>query len=276
MKGKNYVKIGLLIATSLWCMPAYAQILVGPIAGAQMCLLGFGNKDNKELYHVRPFLGFHAGGSLAFRVSKDFFLQTSVLYSWKGKHLEGKEDSLFRQNVNYQYIDVPILFTKELKLKAGNSRYYKIYLGAGPQVSYWIGGKGVLANSDLNENGINPPAYDLPYHVTFTRKDPADVAEDEMNIQVPNRIQLALNFSAGVILEPDPFNRIMVSLQYSMGHSFLSDESHGDFGHDGVVVYKDDLQTRFHTISLSAAYFIDLQTETKDKGKSTMNKKRRR
>lgn len=269
---------GVIVTACLMCFvfPVHGQILVGPIAGGQVCFVNFENKDNKDLYRVNPDFGYHAGGSIAFRVRKDFFLQTSVLYSQKGKNLKGKADSLFRQTTTYRYIEAPILFTKELKLKFGQSRFYKVYLGVGPQVSYWLGGKGVLANSELNENGINPPEYDLPYHVTFTGKDPDEVADDEMNVQLPNRIQLGLNFSAGMILEPDRFNRFMISAQFSMGHSFLSDESQGDFGLPGVLFYKDDLHTRFHVISLSAAYFIDLQTETKDKGKSTINQKKRR
>lgn len=242
-----------------------------------MSFLSFDNKDNKDLYSVGPSFGFHAGASLSFKVRNNFFLQTSILYSQKGKRLDGKEDETFKQVAKYQYIDMPILFTKEVKLKLGKDKFYKVHLGVGPQISYWLGGKGVLSNSDLNENGINPPAYDLPYRVTFGgAMDPAEIPDDEMNIEVPNRVQLGINLSAGFVFEPDRFNRFMVSAQYSLGHSFLSQESEGNFGLNGILYYKDDLHTRFHTASLSVFYFIDLQTETKNKGKSTIKQKKRK
>jgi len=278
-KRVSYVHYILLTALclSIGASCANGQILVGPVAGGQVCFLSFYNKDNKDLYKIKPYYGFNAGGSISFRVRNDFFLQTSVLYSQKGKHMKGREDSLFNLSVKYRYIDVPILFTKELKVKFGKDRFYKIHLGIGPDVSYWLGGKGVLANSDLNENGINPPNYDLPYHVTFKKIDQTEVAEDEMNVQNPNRIQLGMIFSAGAVFEPDKFNRFMVSAQYTLGHSFLSPpEGQGDFGHQNVLFYKDDLQTRFHVIAVSVAYFLDLNTEERKKGKSTINEKKPR
>jgi len=248
------------------------QILVGPVMGGQMSFITFGDKSNKDLYKVKPYFGFHAGGSISFRVRKDFFLQTSILYSQKGKKMTGKQDQLFKNFATYRYIDVPILFTREVKVRFKGNKFYKVQLGAGPTVSYWLSGKGLLRNSDLNENGINPPSYDLPYHVTFG-KPPEEVVKGEMNVQHPNRVQLGLNFSAGVIFEPTGLNKFMVTARYELGHSYLSPEDKGEFGLAGNLNYSDDLKIRIKTISLSVFYYIDLKTEERKKGKSTVKLK---
>lgn len=242
---------------------ASAQILVGPVAGGNLNWIRFDNNDNKELYSVKPVIGFHVGGSIAFRVRKRFFLQTSILYSQKGRELVGKEDPLFRDIVKYNYIDIPMLYTAEFKAKLGKEKEFKWYLGAGPTISYWLGGKGVMKNSDLNENLIN----ELDYKITFN-KSSANVKENEMNVADANRLQLGLNISTGIIFEPLGMNKFMLTTRYFLGHSFLSADSKGVFG-SKAMFYQDDLRVQNQEFSVSLHYFIDLKTDERNKGKST-------
>ena len=250
------------------------QILVGPVVGGQLNMFSFDDRSNKDLYRVSPTVGYHVGGSVSFRIHKSFFLHTAVLYSERKKVMEGKLDPLFDHEVKYQFIDVPILYTKETKVRFGKDKYYKWYLGFGPNVSYWLGGKGVLKNRDLNENAINPPDYILPYHITFY-KNSEEIALGEMNVEIPNRFQLGLNFSAGLIFEPVELNKFMITAKYQLGHTFMSEKSKGDFGLPGKLYYEDDLRIRNHALSLSLYYFIDLKTEERKKGKSTIKSKQK-
>lgn len=251
---------------------SFGQVLIGPVVGGQVSFARFDDKGNYDLYKTKPYLGFHAGASISFRVRKSFFLQTSILYSQKGKRMDGKEDQDFSNSARYRYVDMPILYNKEYKFRFRENHYYKVQFGVGPLISYWLGGKGKLKSSELNENGINPPNYDLPYHITFG-KNPEDVTKGQMNIQDPNRIQLGLNLSAGLILEPvgtDKYvHKFAITGGYSFGHSLLSTDSKGDFGLGGQLSYKEDLRVRMQTVTLSVAYFIDLKTEDRKKGKST-------
>ena len=92
----------------------------------------------------------------------------------------------------------------------------------------------------------------------------------EMNVENPNRVQLGLIFSAGVIFEPTGLNKFMFTVRYELGHSYYSPDSDGEFGLDGVLYYKDDLQVRNQGLALSLFYFIDLKTDQKNRGKSTL------
>jgi len=276
LSSREIIKSGsCLVALIGFCLffttTAEAQILVGAEVGGQSQWTIFNpNKTTKELYSTDPFFGFHAGGSVAFRVKKTFFLQSSLLFTRRGKHLDGKIDKSISLDVKYNYLDMPILFTQEIKSKIGKKgKTFKVQLGAGPIISYWLGGKGLLNSADLNENGINPPKYDLPHTIVFG-KNPQDVVQGEMNVQNPNRFQLGLNFNVGLVLEPERMNKFILAAQYQIGHSYMSPDSEGDFGLDGELYYYDDLQVRSQSFALSLYYFIDLKLDEKNKGKSTI------
>src|SRR5688500_18602653 len=231
----------------------------------------------KDGLKIHPGFGYNVGASVSFRVRKRFFLQTSVLYSRKVKKIEEKQidsfyDADFSNELKLNYLEMPILYTAEFKGKLGkkSNREFKWYLGVGPTVSYWLGGKGVLTDGDLLELNVNS----LPYKVTFD-KNKEEVKRGEMNVDDANRIQLALNVSTGLILEPVGFNKIMVALRYEFGHSYISPTSDGYFGgFDGDLYYTDELQIRMHTLNLSLQYFIDLKTDQRNKGRSTSKVKK--
>ncbi len=105
-----------------------SQILVGPIVGLNYSWTSFGDRDKREEYNVKPVLGYHIGGHIAFKVRKRFFLHTSIIYSTKGKTIDGKLDPLLHNKVTYNYIDVPILYTVDFKAKIGKGPTFKYFL----------------------------------------------------------------------------------------------------------------------------------------------------
>jgi hypothetical protein len=264
-----------LIVSILGCSDSHAQVLVGPVIGGQLGWVTFKEKENRNLYSSKPGFTFNAGASVSFRMSKTVFLHTTLLYSQKNKNLSGNLDPKFSNKAKLNFIDMPISFTKEVKMRFGKGKYYNLYFGAGPTVSYWLGGKGTLKNSELNENTINPPNYDLPYTITF-ENNPEEIPLGKLNVTDANRIQLGLNFTAGVVFEPMRAQRFMFTLRYELGHSYFSQNTDGDYGLAGVLFYEDDMQSRPQSAGASLFYFIDLKTEDRKKGKSTSKIKTKR
>jgi hypothetical protein len=156
----------------------------------------------------------------------------------------------------------------DFKGKLGGNKEFKYFLGIGPNVSYWLGGKGTLYNIDLNENGM--PEQD--YKIVFN-KDVSTLGNDRMNVDTPNRFQLGLALTAGIDFEPAGFNRIMLNVRYELGHSYLSKYSDGVF--PVTANYSDPLQVRSQGFRVSLAYLIDLKIEQRKKGKSTIKNKKR-
>jgi len=246
---------------------ASSQILVGPVAGANYSWTSFGDKDLKSAYRVSPVFGFHAGAKISFKVQKRFFLHTSLLYSSKGRILDGKLDTKLRNSERYSYIEMPISYTVDFKGKIGHSKEFKYFLGIGPNISYWLNARGTLYNSDLEEANLG----ELSYKAVF-KKSPENQRSDEMIVQEPNRFQLGLNFVAGVVLEPAPRQRVMFSVRYELGHSYLA-KTNGMFKD---TYFQDPLQSRNQGFRVSLAYLYDLKTEERKKGKSTIDKRKSR
>lgn len=254
----------------LFCsIHAQAQVYIGPMAGGQLSWTKFDNSDYYDSYGIKPVWGYHAGANVSLKVRNRFFLHTSFLYSQKGRRITGKQDPLLRNKAIYRFIEVPIIYAVDFRSQLGNGKEFKYYLGLGPNISYWLGGKGKIYNSDLDENA-DYASRDLEYTISF-HKDAAKAGTDEMNVTDANRLQLGLNVASGVVFEPQPNQRILVLLRYELGHSFLSSSSEGIFG---PTYYKDVLQSRNKGIRLSVSYMVDLRTEDRKRGKSTIKKKR--
>lgn len=245
-------------------LTAPAQILIGPTAGPNFSWTSFDDSDQREIYDVRPVPGFHAGVMVAFRVQKRFFLNTSIIYSTKGKIVKSDIDPMFRNQATYNYIEMPILYTAEFKGTFGGGREYKWYFGAGPNISYWLGGRGKIMSSDLNELSID----ELPYKVVFNKELEA-VDSEEMGVLDPNRMQLGLNIAAGFVFEPLGYQKFMLLFRYELGHSFMSRTSHGVFE---PVFYEDDMRIRNHGLRISFSYLIDTKVSERKKGKSTIKR----
>ena len=151
--------------------------------------------------------------------------------------------------------------------KFGKSKEFKYYLGAGPNISYWLGGRGKIYNSDLAES-TEFSQSDLSYRIVF-KKDPASLSSDEMNVADPNRIQLGLNIASGLVFEPVVNQKILLMIRYELGHSFLSPSSNGTFT---STYYQDVLQSRNQGVRISVSYLVDLRIDDRKKGKSTIRK----
>lgn len=213
---------------------------------------------------MSPVVGFHVGGHLSFKVQKRFFLHTSLLYASKGRQLDGKLDNRLTSSTRYNFIEMPISYTVDFKARTRQKKEFKYFLGIGPNISYWLGGRGTLYNSDLEESNLP----ELNYKIVF-EKLPEDQADNEMNVPEPNRFQLGLNLVAGMVLEPAYKQRIMISLRYELGHTYLA-KSGGVFTN---TYFEDPLRSRNQGFRISLAYLIDLKVEEKKKGKSNIKRR---
>ena len=256
-----YFALGLVLILNV---PSYSQLLVGPEVGVNYSWTSFRDKDLKEVYKMSPVPGFHVGGHLAFKVRNRFFLHTSLLYSTKGRVLNGKLDGLLKNSARYNYIDMPINYTVDFRGKIGNKEF-KYFLGIGPNISYWLGGRGKLYNTDLEEANLG----ELSYKIKLTKSE-GDQASDEMRVENPNRLQLGLNLMAGMVFEPWYKQRFMFSIRYELGHTYLA-KSDGNFSD---TYFYDPLKSRNQGFRISLSYLVDLKTEERKKGKSTIDKRK--
>lgn len=266
---QNHFLISLIFGALLFVAgTSSAQVLIGPVAGGQVSWVSFDNQETKDIYKQRPVFGFHAGAQLSFKVRKRFFLHTSILYSQKGKYLSAsEEDGAFKNKLVNNYLEIPVLYTVEFIRNTGKGKAFKYYLGLGPNISYWLGGRGTYIDTEFLENHREEQKYTLAFH-----KGQYEITDSQMSIESPTRLQLGLNFSAGLVFEPIQDRKFMFNVRYELGHTFLAKESVGRFN---GTIYEDDLRVRNHGVRVSLAYLIDLKTDQRKRGKSTVKKRRK-
>jgi hypothetical protein len=248
-------------------LPLRAQLFVGPEAGLNFSWAALADNDLKNDYHVRPSPGYNAGLRVAFQVRKRFYLHVSALYSTKGKTVKGITDSELFNRVRYNYVDLPVAYTVDFKGHVGKRGYlYKYFFGLGPNLSYWLGGKGSLFNVDFAEANLEKATYRIVFDAPVV-----PLREDAMYVERPTRLQLGLNLVAGIVFEPRPRQRILSTVRYEYGHSYMSRTSNGIFAN---TYYQDELKSRNQGFRLSIAYLYDSNVAQRKKGKSTINKHR--
>jgi|688.fasta_scaffold239468_1 hypothetical protein len=218
-----------------------------------------------------PVLGFNVGLVAAFEVKKRYFLHTELLYSTKGKNVQGIADPSLENRVTYRYIDLPMLYNIQFKktVNSATLKQFKWYIGAGPIFSYWLGGSGTVNNSELEENGL--PAID--YKIKFgSRGD--DLREiNAVYVSDANRLQVGFNLGGGILLEPLSGRKIMIDARLEIGHSWLGKKNSTDYVLPAT--YKDNLQSSNMGLRLSCAYLFEknLAKKVRNLGKTRSNKK---
>jgi hypothetical protein len=199
-------------------------------------------------------------------------MHTAALYSSKGENLSSNADPILRHKEIYHFIDVPIVFAREFKIDLGKNKIIKWYVGMGPNISYWLNGKGSLMNNQLAEDGFTTVHYKYAFHST---DDPAD---NKVYMGDANRVQLGLNIATGWVFEPVGMQKIFFNIRYEIGHTYISKGGVEDFSNFGINEYHGDTQARNMGLKVSLSYMIDLKTSERKKGKSssTIIKKKRR
>lgn len=243
----------------------FPQLLVGPEVGVNYSWTSFRDDDLKNTFRQKPMVGFHAGGHIAFKVRNRFFLHASLLYSTKGREMTSRFDATLKDRARFNFIDMPINYTVDFRGRIGKSKEFKYFLGIGPNLSYWLGGKGRLFNSDFEENFKDELSYKIKFAEATDEQE-----DDELRIANANRLQLGLNMTAGIVFEPWHKQRFMFSVRYELGHTYLAKS-------DGVFIgtyYSEPLKSRNQGFRISLNYLYDLKTEERKKGKSTIDRRR--
>ncbi|HEU5147405.1 MAG TPA: outer membrane beta-barrel protein [Chryseosolibacter sp.] len=263
--------------TALMCMttfiagrPAYGQILhYGVKAGPQLTSMKSDDKAFREQVAINPRIGYNAGFVLSFKVKDRYFFHTEYIYSTKGKVNRGKIDRLLEDRITYDYIEVPMLYNIHFRGKLGGARQFKWYAGAGPLLSYWLGGKGWINADEFAENSFPP----FEYEIRFGERG-EDIGEtNAIYMKDVNRFQLGFNIGGGILLEPANAGKVMFDLRFDVGHTWMGTPSSADYVLP--VTYDDNLKARNMALRFSVMYLFErnLDKKVRNKGKSNIVQK---
>jgi hypothetical protein len=193
----------LLAAMAVCSCGAFAQMSILPKAGVNFANAALSESNGLES-GKSSLVGFTGGLGFNFSLTEDEFLsiQPEILYSQKGFFSAASGLVSYEGDYRLNYLEVPLL----VKINFGGEKV-KLYVNAGPSVSYLMSGK---VNGRIAVVGLGTS---IDEKIEFTdNPTPLDVTELDAK-----RIEAGLNFGGGIGYAFLGSTALFVDLRYNMG-----------------------------------------------------------
>jgi hypothetical protein len=241
---------------------AHAQkFSVGVRAGGTVNWASFRDKEQKDTFSVSPSAGFTVGALLGFPLKNNYSVIIEGGFSQKSRILK---DELLANHSTYKFVDGTLLLRKAYKFQLGENVPAEWFFNIGPEVGYWLSGKGYLT--------AQGPKY--PYQIEFDRLPDGDM--NYMYYNSANRVFFSLVLGVGMKAPLKNNTSITTELRFISGHTNLGANKY-DFPprewYGSLLNYIDTLRVNLKVVSLSVAYTFDFDKVEARKGKSTLKKK---
>ncbi|UXX78921.1 PorT family protein [Reichenbachiella carrageenanivorans] len=266
----------LILAFVFISYSSQAQFWFGPKFGTQVIIPQYQAKAHADSFKVSNEINWHAGVAMDYSTEGHFEVHTELVYVRVNNRTQSKslypDQSIDSKTVNH-FLTAPLM-ARVVFMQ--NSRF-KVFVEAGPRLSWWLGGKGTL-NSDEIEENASVPGQPADFKVEFVKAEMGDIEvtdyTDKLLVTKPNRLQYALDFGVGWLFDITPSQRVIVDAKVSFAHSNMAFNDGVAFS--SITEYNEDLEYRSHMVMVSVAYMFGYNPALAAKGKSTLKIKTKR
>lgn len=272
---KRLVLVGLLFIS----FSGYSQFWFGPKIGGQIILPKYQVAAHTDSFRVSSKVNWHAGIAMDYSTEGAFEVHTELVYLRMNNRVQPKElfpdQSLDNKTVNH-FLTAPLM-ARVVFMK--NSRF-KVFVEAGPRLSYWLGGRGTIVSDETEENA-SVPGEPVDYDILFINEELDEINTgdftDKLIVTKPNRLQYALDFGVGWLFDITPTQRVIIDTKISWAHSNMAFTDGTKFSN--INEYREDTEYRSHMFMVSVAYMFGYNPALTAKGKSSSrvgNKKKKK
>lgn len=261
----------LLFVLLLISFSSQAQFWVGPKIGGQLIFPGYQSESHKDTFNISTSVNWHAGLAFDYSTESSFEVHTELLYMRVNNKTTAKpiypDQTLESKTVNH-FLTAPLM-ARVVFMK--NSRF-KVFVEAGPRLSWWLGGSGSVISDETEENA-SVPGTPVDFNVTFINQELEEINvgdyTDKLIVTKPNRLQYALDLGVGWLFDITPTQRAIVDAKVSWAHSNMAFNDGSAFSN--ITTYDEDLEYRSHMFVVSVSYMFGYNPALTTKGKSTSN-----
>ena len=221
----------------------FSQTFFGFKAGVNANKISFAEQVYKDFYDTKFKLGYTAGAVFLIENKEKYGLYTEFLYSVKGKSIESNANDYETNIASYQYLDFPVMFRVKF-----NQPKFDWFVQLGPELSYWLGGKGAFK--------VYEPDRDVftTYEYTVNFGEPQNTS-DYLNVAEANRIQVGLAVGGGMIWDLKNGNYVSLDVRYTFGHTYVGGYESASIPNIGL---EDNLEYTNNIATISAVYYFDI------------------
>ena len=232
---------------------------LGVKGGISVTSAYFPDKDIRRQFGSSPKLGYTAGGLIGFPLKKDFSFLTEVAYTQKGRRVMINE-SAWENNATYRFIDFSMGLRKSYVTGIIKNVKSHWFFNVGPNIEYWISGKGKIITG-------GPGAS---YTVVFDKAPDSNFNNNYLN--GVNRWLFGLDLGAGFDAPITKQKRVNVELRFTWGQTFLGKKN--STSSLEILGFEDNLRSNLKTLTLTAAYTLDMDLRDAKKGRSVKDHKK--
>lgn len=258
----NIVKYIFIISLVIASSDIQAQkFSLGLKAGPLINWAHFGDSEDKKDFSSRPKVGFTAGGAITFPLKNHYTFLAEGAYSVKGRRILFN-DNTWENNSTFSFIDMTMLLRRSFQLRITENFPAKWFVNIGPEVSYWLHSKGKIL-----VEGQGPK-----YTVYFDREPDGNF--HNMYYNNVNRWLFGISIGVGFEAPIKKDERISFELRFISGHTYLGNK---ESAYIEILGFEDtSLRQNLKVLQLTAAYTFDFDLKEARKGKSSLDKTRKR
>ena len=239
----------------------HGQIALGPKAAFHYYKTAYSDQDDKAELTSKFRLGYNIGIFAIAPLKDHYSLVAEFGFSRKGKKTKVKEAG-YNNTSKYNFLESSLLLRRSFEAHFIEGVPSTWFLNIGPNVQYWMGGKGKIDTR-----------IPVDYKIQFGANDGR--AETTMFVENVNRVLFGLDFGVGVNLQAGRAKSVTAELRYTRGHTFLGDRDSDSINPD-FINYQESLLTNYRIISLVFAYNFEFNYHDTKKGKSISDKVRKK
>lgn len=243
-------------AQKTYRVPNSQRYFVGIKAGALASWPVFTDPDLKNQYSSSPVGGFNVAALINFSLKKNFSFQSEFGYSQMGRSVTFNSGQ-WTNTSHYQMLDFSVLLRRSFRLKIGKDIPANWYFNIGPNIKYWISGKGEI------DAGGNP----VPYTIVFDGTSKSEY--DHMYYNNVNRWLFGADIGVGANLGTFKGQQVMAEVRFTWGHTFLGNKGSAGPQSINLLGFDDSLLCNLKVLSFTLAYTLDFYTGQAKMGKST-------
>lgn len=237
---------------------SFGQIFsLGIKAGPSITTGRFKDSDLRDTYSNKIKFGYTAGGFISFPLAKDYSFVAETGFSRKGKKLKIKNEGWIN-NAAFNFIDFSMALRKSFNYQIRPDIRSKIFFNIGPNIEYWLNGKGKLE-----------VAGDTRTYAIIFDPDPNAISNSNL-YENPNRWLFGIDFGVGLDAPITPSQRVSAELRFTFGQTNLGKDNSSSTIE--ILGFQDDLRMNLKTLSLTVGYAFGFDLKESKMGRSTKDK----
>ena len=250
-------------AQKVYRVPNTQRYYVGIKGGPLISWPVFGDPDLKKEFSSLPAPGFNVAGLINFALKNSYSFQGEFGYSQTGRKMSFSSDT-WTNTSTYKFLDFSMLLRRSFHLNVGENIPASWYFNIGPNVKYWMSGKGNIVSLAQSQS----------YTIVF---DGTSMGEyDKLYYNNANRWLFGLDLGVGVNLGTLRGQQVMGELRFMYGHTYLGNKDSANNQSINLLGYNDTLLSNLKVLSFSLAYTLDFYTGQSKMGKSTEKEKKKK